>query len=119
MSQQAFGLKKKILEVDKLYAHHPNLYEVHPEVSFKAMAGQYLRFGKKTWNGMVERLALLTEAGIGLPLGLQIDGSTAPDDVLDAAAAAWSAERIARGTALTLPEKPDAFYEGRPVAIWY
>jgi predicted RNase H-like nuclease len=42
----------------------------------------------------------------------------AADDVLDAAIAAWSAARKARGEAVPLP--PDLpVQDGRPVAIWY
>jgi predicted RNase H-like nuclease len=38
-------------------------------------------------------------------------------DVLDAAAAAWSADRIARGLARSLPDPPEEI-RGRKVAIW-
>jgi predicted RNase H-like nuclease len=40
------------------------------------------------------------------------------DDVLDAAAAAWSADRLARGEAEPLPDPP-AMVDGREVAIWF
>lgn len=40
------------------------------------------------------------------------------DDVLDAAAAAWSGQRIAEGTARCLPDSPESV-QGRVVAIWY
>ena len=46
------------------------------------------------------------------------EARTAPlDDVLDAAAAAWSAQRIAMSTAQSLPNPPEVV-EGRPIAIW-
>ena len=41
------------------------------------------------------------------------------DDVFDAAAAAWSAHRIATGTAQCLPTAPEHDAHGRPVAIRY
>jgi predicted RNase H-like nuclease len=45
--------------------------------------------------------------------------ATAPlDDVLDAAVAAWSAERIALGIAATLPRPPERV-DGMAVCIWY
>jgi predicted RNase H-like nuclease len=40
------------------------------------------------------------------------------DDVLDAAAVAWTANRIAVGIASTLPDPPEQV-GGRRVAIWY
>ncbi|NUP38908.1 MAG: DUF429 domain-containing protein, partial [Streptomyces sp.] len=46
-------------------------------------------------------------------------GRVPPDDVLDAAAAAWSAHRIALGTAASLPDPPETTRDGLPVAIWY
>jgi predicted RNase H-like nuclease len=39
--------------------------------------------------------------------------------VLDAAAAAWSADRIATGTAKALPDPPELTTAGRRIAIWY
>jgi predicted RNase H-like nuclease len=41
------------------------------------------------------------------------------DDVLDAAAAAWSAHRIALGIAGRVPEAPELDAEGRAVEILY
>jgi predicted RNase H-like nuclease len=119
MSRQTYGLKEKIFEVDRLYAQVLNLYEVHPEVSFRAMAGRNLNHPKKSWNGFAERLELLNAAGVSLPLHDRINGNAAPDDVVDAAAAAWTANRIGNGGARTLPEHPNTIYAERPVAIWY
>ena len=65
----------------------------------------------------MERRRLLAAAGIALPDDLAAGGAAA-DDVLDAAVAAWSAMRKARGEAETLPA--DAPLQGgRSVAIWY
>ena len=41
----------------------------------------------------------------------------AVDDVLDAAAAAWSARRVVAGSARLLPDPPERFSDGRPCAI--
>nr|WP_246594095.1 DUF429 domain-containing protein [Streptomyces auratus] len=54
-----------------------------------------------------------------LPDDLGDAGRTPPDDVLDAAAAAWTADRIARGRARPLPNPPERTAGGCPVAIWY
>jgi predicted RNase H-like nuclease len=121
LSRQAFALAQKILDVDQSRAGAgARLYEVHPEVSFRALAGMSLRAGKRTWAGYAERRVLLERAGIVVPVDLGPAGRMAGvDDVLDAAVAAWSAHRIARGEARCLPDPPERDAEGRSVAIWY
>jgi predicted RNase H-like nuclease len=42
----------------------------------------------------------------------------AADDVIDAAACAWTASRIAAGTAVPLPDPPEDFPGHGSVAIW-
>jgi predicted RNase H-like nuclease len=118
ISAQAHALGPRILHVTRLAETDPRIHEVHPEVSFRAMnGGRPLRYRKKSAGGALERIALLNREGIDLtPLTA---AWTAPlDDVVDAAAAAWSAQRIARGEARSLPDMPDSV-DGRPVAIWY
>jgi predicted RNase H-like nuclease len=115
LSAQSFNLGGKILEVET--ALEERIFEVHPEVSFAALAGRHLRYSKHSWNGQLERRRLLAEHGFELPDALAA-GHAAADDVLDAAVAATSAERKARGDARTLPPDPPT-HEGRPVAIWY
>ena len=121
LSRQSFALARKILDVDRSRDEAGGrLYEVHPEVSFRALAGTPLSAGKRTWTGHTQRRTLLEGAGIVVPADLGPAGRLAgADDVLDAAAAAWSAQRIAAGTARTLPDPPERDSEGRPVAIWY
>ncbi len=68
---------------------------------------------------MTRRRALLAGAGIDLPDEPGRAGRAAPDDVLDAAAAAWSARRIASGCACSVLEHPPRDGGGRPVAMWY
>jgi predicted RNase H-like nuclease len=82
------------------------------------MAGKPLLYGKKSWAGMWMRLELLGSAGIELPSSLGDADVVGIDDVLDAAAAAWSALRIASGKALSLPSPPERI-DDRDVAIWY
>jgi predicted RNase H-like nuclease len=114
LSAQSFAIGSKILEVDACL--DDRVFEVHPEVSFVALAGRHLS-PKRSWNGQMDRRRLLAGAGLKLPAHLAA-GDAAVDDVLDAAAAAWSATRKARGEAKTLPEDPP-IQDGRPVAIWY
>jgi predicted RNase H-like nuclease len=119
VSAQAYALLGKIREVDRLVGPGDRVVEVHPEVSFRALAGQPLALAKTTWGGFALRRRLLAGAGVVLPDEIGPAGLAGPDDVLDAAAAAWSADRVARGLARTLPEPPERDERGRPVAIWY
>jgi predicted RNase H-like nuclease len=119
ISRQSHSLGVRILEVERAAVADHLVVEVHPEVSFRAMAGEHLRYSKRTWNGLVERRRLLAEQGLMVPgADLGEAGRAGPDDVLDAAAAAWSAHRKAAGEARSLPESPEMI-DGRLVAIWY
>jgi predicted RNase H-like nuclease len=120
ISIQAFSLRAKILEVDAwVRTQTRRVVEVHPEVSFAEMAGTPLSCGKATWAGVEQRRELLAAAGIRLAGDLGVAGRAARvDDVLDAAAAAWTARRVAAGTARSLPSPPDRYGDGLPCAIW-
>ena len=118
VSAQAHALGPRILHVTRLAQADPRLREVHPEVTFRAMNdGRALRQRKKSAGGAIERMELLQQHGIEL-VGLGAAASAPLDDVLDAAAAAWSAHRIATGAARTLPDPPE-LVDGQLVAIWY
>lgn len=121
MSRQAWSLVPRILEADRLRpAVGVPFREVHPEVSFKAMAGAALQAPKRTWAGHCERRRLLAAAGIALPDDLGPAGRFAGTaDMLDAAAAAWTARRLATGAATPLPDPPAQLAEGHPIAIWF
>ena len=68
------------------------------------MAGQPLTSSKKTWDGLLERLAILKKVGLDLAKVLLKSGTgVAPDDVVDAAAAPWTASRLAHGRATVNP----------------
>lgn len=118
ISAQSYALRHNVLEADGLRVD-PRVFEVHPELAFGAMAGRILLTGKRSWNGASERRDLLASEGLVLPSDLGAGGAVPVDDVLDAAAAAWSARRIARGEADRVPEAPELDEHRRPVAIWY
>jgi len=120
VSAQAFALRKKVLEVDRWVRAAPTrVVEVHPELSFATMAGWPPEFGKRTPDGRADRLARLRAAGLDVAhlLAARPRG-VAADDLLDAAAAAWSAARVADGTAECRPDPPECFSDGWPAAIW-
>jgi predicted RNase H-like nuclease len=108
LSRQSFSLFAKIREVRAVPHDDPPVVEVHPEVSFRALKGAVLEEPKTTWNGFMERRQLLEAAGIELPATL--DKGIPLIDVLDAAVAAWSARRVARGDSSSL---------GGPASIWF
>lgn len=120
-SRQAWGLRGKILQVDDWYATGRNagltIREVHPELSFAAMAGQVLQESKKTWAGMCRRMSLLAEQGVAVPDQPGPAAVVPVDDVLDAAAVAWTAWRIASGVAESIPAVPQRFSDGIECAI--
>jgi predicted RNase H-like nuclease len=119
ISQQSYRLREKISEASAAAAEDSRLVEVHPEVSFRELAGAPVAFSKKSWHGILERRRLLRGAGIIVCDDLPADvGRATPDDILDAAVAAWTARRIANGTAKVLPASKPA-RRGQLGVIWY
>jgi predicted RNase H-like nuclease len=121
ISQQAYRLREKIFEVEDWLPGSPApVWEVHPEISFAVANGAPLSWSKHTWAGGQERRQILARQGLALDGPLLPAGRHAgPDDVLDAAIAAWSARRLAAGTAHSLPARPEEMTPGgRPMAIW-
>jgi predicted RNase H-like nuclease len=116
ISQQAWALRVNIAVVEKLAATDQRIIEVHPEVSFRCMLGGEVPHPKNSWNGQALRREALAKEGIVLPDQLGDAGKVPVADVLDAAAAAWSARRYAAGEAYSLP--PNARNGAREV-IWY
>ncbi len=111
ISQQSFALAQKILEVDGLAERDERVIEVHPEASFCRLAGGPLAKSKHTPDGLELRRALLAKAGVRLPDAVP---GVREVDLLDAAAAAWTAARYARQDAEPLP----AGHTDRLGAIW-
>jgi len=117
ISAQAHALGERIRHVTTLAASDGRFLEVHPEVCFTAMNDmRRLRFRKKSAGGAFERLGLLRRHGINIDPGTLGAAATIPlDDVLDAAACAWTASRR---DAVPLPDPPES-RDGLAVAIWY
>ena len=75
-----------------------------------------LKYRKKSAGGAFERLGLLRKHGINIDSGTLGQAATVPlDDLLDAAACAWTA---ARKDPVSLPDPPED-RDGLAVAIWY
>ena len=112
MSIQTWHIVGRIREVDDA-ADDRRLVEVHPELSFAALAGRVLD-PKKTAAGRAQRLAALRR---WLP---DLDPASVPsgDDAPDALVAAWSGQRWLAGIARVLPEgQPPRDARGRPMRI--
>lgn len=93
--------------------------EVHPEVSFATLAGSPISEPKSTWSGFHLRRRPLAEVGIILDGDMRLAGlRVGVDDVLDAGIVAWTAQRVLRGEAFSLPDPPELFSEGDHSAIW-
>jgi predicted RNase H-like nuclease len=125
MSKQAWGIVAKVREVDRALAQRRELrervFEVHPEVSFSAWARAPLRHAKRTRAGRGERRALV-DAHFGLGAfdavrAVHARGRVGADDLLDAFAALWTAERSLRREAETLPRDPPLDGVGLPMRI--
>lgn len=120
ISIQAHALRPKILEVDA-WARTATVpvWEVHPEVAFALLLGAPAAQPKRTWAGQLERRRALAEADIELGDMGEVGTLAAADDVLDAAAVAWSTRRLVTGAGRSWPDPPE-HYDGwpHPVAIF-
>ncbi|MFG1995255.1 DUF429 domain-containing protein [Actinoplanes sp. NPDC048988] len=119
LDRQVWSLRPKVLEANALWQRHPTLlFEAHPELSFRTMAGQPLEHAKKTWAGQNHRAHLLAHNGIYLPNRLGPAGQAPADDLYNAAAIAWTAHRRATGEAYSSPNPPEHNGAGTFSAIW-
>ncbi len=122
LSKQTFAILPKIREADMLVtpALQDRVVEVHPEVSFWALNGRRtLEFWKRKPRGAQERLRILAPAFEDTISALRSPKGAALDDLYDACAAAWTAGRIAYGTAERLPPAPDFDSAGLRMEIVY
>lgn len=97
ISKQAWMIVPKIVQVDRILQRHHELrdhvFEVHPEVSFSAWNREPLVASKHEAAGRAARRALVESHFGPMP---PVPRGASEDDLLDAFAALWSAERIAR-----------------------
>ena len=126
VSKQGQAIHAKVLEVNWAMtpARQGRVVEVHPEVSFWALAGgRPMAHHKATPEGFEERRGLLATAlGTTIPTREEARSLARPaaaDDVLDAVVAAWSAHRQAEGWASRLPPEPSVDARGLRMEIVY
>jgi predicted RNase H-like nuclease len=116
-SAQAFQLVKAIRSLDDALGDPPaeHVREVHPELAFRTLDPR-VRDPKVTARGMAQRLAALRAVMDVEEALLDAPPRVPAVDALDACAAAWSARRIAEGTASSVGgDGRDA--RGRPMRI--
>ncbi len=118
ISIQAWGLRAKVLDADGWSrATDRRHWEVHPEVSFTLLRdGAPCDHPKTTWAGQQERRAALAAAGVHLDDVGEVGSLAAADDVLDAAAVAWSTRRLVQGRGRSWPDPPE-HYDDWPHAV--
>jgi predicted RNase H-like nuclease len=125
VSQQGWAIYDKIRELDDLLCQRPELrervYEIHPEVTFAEWAGAPILEPKRKRPGFAVRHHLVAQHFGADAFQTVRDRYTrkevANDDILDAFAALWTAERIAAGTSRTVPPNPSLDSLGLPMRI--
>lgn len=125
VSQQTYAIFAKIAEANATITRElqDRVFEVHPEVSFWALAAEAMVHPKNHLAGYLERKSWL-EDGMGVVIpdrteAFKLARPAKPDDILDATVAAWTARRVADGVAGRLPEEPETDTKGVRMEIVY
>jgi len=128
LSKRAFELSDGIAAVDNLLRNVPEAKAVfrasHPEVCFRAFAGQPLEHRKTVAAGYAERMRTLAGFDPDAPPVVQAAAEAtageqiAVSDVLDGVALAYTA-RPGNGSVRSLPADPPLDPKGLPVEIVY
>ena len=117
LSKQSWHIMPKIAEVDGALtaADNDRVIEAHPECSFVTMNRGVTLATKHCPAGLAIRSSLVTAAFGVVPVAV---APAALDDVLDAYAVLWTAERFANGTHAVFPALGEEFDErGLPMRI--
>jgi predicted RNase H-like nuclease len=128
LSKQAFNISQGIAAVDDLLRNVPEardaFAESHPEVCFRALAGEPLEHSKRKAGGYAERMRTLATFDADAPAVVQSAAEAAGgedvavDDVLDATVLAY-ATKPGPGERYSLPLDPPTDAKGLPMRIVY
>jgi len=128
LSKQAFAISDAIAAVDELLRNVPEardaVAESHPEVCFRAFAGEPLAHSKRYAGGYAERMRALASHDRDAPPAVQAAAEATAghevgvDDVLDATVLAYTA-RPGPGELRSLPPDPPTDAQGLPMGITY
>jgi predicted RNase H-like nuclease len=126
VSQQTYAILEKIRNVDLLLRESPSLLasvrEIHPEVCFYFWNDRKpMRYSKKSGFGFQERYRLVEKVfGTAVVEIRDVIPSrdASDDDILDAFAALWTAQRIYDGTAERISSVHECDEFGLPMQMW-
>jgi len=128
LSKRAFAMSDGITAVDSLLRNVPEAKATfrssHPELCFRAFAGEPLKHPKSTAAGYAERMRTLAGFDPDAPPAVQAAAEATKGaeisvpDVLDAVALAYTA-RPGPGTLRSLPPEPPLDGKGLPVEFVY
>lgn len=128
LSKQSFAISDGISEVDDLLRNVPEaratFVESHPEVCFRAFAGEPLQYSKQIAGGYAERMRTLASFDADAPVVVQqVADATGGEnvtvaDVLDGVALAYTA-KPGPGSLRSLPPDPPVDAKGLPMRIVY
>lgn len=124
-TKQAFAILPKLAEVDAALRGDPALrdivFEVHPEFCFRVWGDAPMLHPKRSDEGARDRAALIESVWPGAIERCARDlakvGGWRDDDLIDAFAALWTAQRIVQGTAIQVPEAPERDSAGLPMRM--
>lgn len=118
ITKQTLGIVPKIAEVDAVMRHElqVRIHEGHPEVTFAALAGVPMRYGKKSQAGQAERGKVLRAYLSDLP-ALERQGCQV-DDLFDACAMLLTAVRRASSRARSRASGPQTDSKGLVMDIY-
>lgn len=131
VAKQGFNLFPKIIEIDQLLQSRKDLiaiiHESHPEAAFVKMnSDKPLGLPKKVKNrpfpeGLELRKTLLKSNGIDFSkarIAQNLSKKCSEDDMIDALAMLWIAQRLAKAIAKPHPDPPKRDDKDIPIAIW-
>ena len=123
LSMQSFYILDKIRQVDNLMTPvlQHRFREIHPEVSFWALNDKKaMQYNKRRLVGRKERMKVLSTVFSDIEkivAKARKPREVAPDDILDALVAAWTAGQTVVGKAGTLPQNPELDSKGLKMEI--
>ena len=125
---QSWNIFRKIREIDDALKDNLRLreraYEVHPEVCFWALNhGAAMEYSKKTPEGRNARRQLVCrffgKSAVDRVRSDRAAKKVKDDDIYDAFAALWTAQRISKGKAVVIPDPPPLDSTGLCMGMWY
>ncbi len=121
ITRQAYNIFDKVRDADRAMtpALQQRVVESHPEIAFRALnGGQPVVSKKRSAVGREERAQLLHLLDTD-PRELTVPRQAARDDLYDACALTYTAQRLAAGEAIHLPAEPEYDAHGLRMEIVY